>query len=267
MEAKDWLQRFEAFLCNIPLEDYRKQLESIKTVEQDLPKDLNPLPAIYASYWLPETAKFPEYEEFFQQWWKEHLEPLKAFAKKYFWGCSCEFVRLGFKARIYRTLISVLTQFHFAYSWLAYCTLPLEARADLDMQGIDALVTAEHTKVALQIKKETYRAEAREGGRFAQRKVQTQLVLVVPYTIKTPDYWQQKAKKARNNEKKELASLFSMLATKFQRRLKNGFVVFQPDYPCLVEQLITEYVRQGPKDKHTIEWREILVWLRNKISD
>ncbi|MCS7265172.1 MAG: TaqI family restriction endonuclease [Armatimonadetes bacterium] len=156
----------------MPLEQYRKELVPVKTVEQDLPKDLKPLSAIYANYWLPQTAEFPNYEDFFRTWWTEHLKPMDAFIRKCFWGCSYEFVYLGFKACIYRTLISVLTQFHFAYSWLAYCQLPLEASAELDMQGIDDLLTVGETKFVLQVKKETYRAEARESGRFTRRKLQ-----------------------------------------------------------------------------------------------
>ncbi|MEM3147208.1 MAG: TaqI family restriction endonuclease [Archaeoglobaceae archaeon] len=264
MEKKEWLERFEAFLSTIPLERYREELVPIKTVEQDLPKDLNPLPSIYASYWLPETAKFPDYEEFFNKWWTEHLKPLDAFIRKYFWGCSHEFVYLGFKARIYRTLVSVLTQFHFSYSWLAYCTLPLEASAELDMQGIDALVTVRNVKVALQVKKETYRTEAREGGRFARRKVQTQLVLEVPYTITRYDEWQRRAMKARTDETKEQARLFALLAEKFQQWLPNGFVIFQPDYPCLIEQIILESIQQDRQG--VIGWRETLKWLESKVQ-
>ncbi|MEM2265304.1 MAG: TaqI family restriction endonuclease [Candidatus Hadarchaeales archaeon] len=264
MEKKDWLERFEAFLSTIPLERYREELEPIKTVEQDLPKDLNPLPAIYASYWLPEAAKFPDYEEFFSKWWTEHLKPLDAFIRKYFWGCSHEFVYLGFKARIYRTLVSVLTQFHFSYSWLAYCTLSLEASAELDMQGIDALVTVENAKVALQVKKETYRTEAREGGRFARRKVQTRLVLEVPYTITRYDEWQRRERKARTDDTKEQARLFGLLAKKFQQWLPNGFVIFQPDYPCLMERIILESIQQDRQG--VIGWRETLKWLEGKVQ-
>lgn len=262
------LKKFEDFLENIELEKYRRELEPVKTVEQDLPKDLNPLPKIYATYWLPDClpkkATFPNYEAFFSSWWKEHLSPLDAFIRKYFWGCSYEFVYLGFKARLYRTLVSVLTQFHFAYSWLAYCTLPLEANAELDMQGIDALVTFEEVKVALQVKKETYRTEARESGRFVRRQVQTQLVLEVPYTITRPDQWKQKEKRARTDKTREQAQLFHFLAENFQRWLRNDFVVFKPDYPRLLEELVKECIEK--EYQGTIEWRETLKWLKNKIQ-
>ncbi|MCS7192767.1 MAG: TaqI family restriction endonuclease [Armatimonadetes bacterium] len=262
MDARGMLERFEAFLETIPLEHYRKELVPVKTVEQDLPKDLNPLPAIYTNYWRSQTAEFPNYEEFFRKWWTEHLKPLDAFIRKYFWGCSYEFVYLGFKARIYRTLISVLTQFHFAYSWLAYCQLPLEASAELDMQGIDALVTAGEIKVAFQVKKETYRSEARESGRFARRKLQFQFAVEVPYTITRPEEWKQKATRARNDQTKEQARLFALLAERFQRWLPNGFVVFQANYPRLMERLVKEVIVQGSQD--IVNWHEVLNWLKHQ---
>lgn len=254
--AKAILEKFEAFLETIPLDSYRRELEPIKTVEQDLPNNLNPLPAIYDKYWVSAPTKFPNFEDFFDKWWEEHLRPLDDFIRKYFWGCSHEFVYLGFKARLYRTLISVLTQFHFAYSWLAYCQLPLEASADLDMKGIDALVHCQEKTVALQIKKETYRAEARERGRFARRKIPVTFTVEIPYTIAPPDEWQQRVEKARKEETRKQYKLFTLLARKLQRWLSNGFVVFQPDYPRLVEQLVQEEIKQGRQG--FIEWQETL---------
>lgn len=41
------LAEFEQYLATIPLDRYREELLPVKTVEQDLPSDLNPLPAIY----------------------------------------------------------------------------------------------------------------------------------------------------------------------------------------------------------------------------
>jgi hypothetical protein len=256
MDAKAILEKFEAFLANISLADYRTELEPVKTVEQDLPKDLNPLPAIYSSYWVSIPTEFPNFENFFHAWWTDHLRPLDAFIRKYFWGCSHEFVYLGFKARLYRTLISVLTQFHFAYSWLAYCQLPLEASAELDMKGIDALVRYGDVTIALQIKKETYRSEARERGRFARRQIPVILTIEIPYTIVRPEEWQKRVDKARKTETRERNELLALLAAKLQRWLPNGFVVFQPDYPCLIERLIREEIGQGRQDN--IGWQEIL---------
>jgi len=60
------VSHFEAFLERIPLEKYRKDLLHIKIVEQDLPKDLNPLADIYGIYWVEEVKDLPDYEEFFE---------------------------------------------------------------------------------------------------------------------------------------------------------------------------------------------------------
>jgi hypothetical protein len=253
------LQTFEAFLETVPLERYRDSLMPVKTVEQDLPLALNPLPAIYETYWQPEKPadRFPDFEDFFAGWWKSHLEPLDEFISKYFWGCSLDFVRLGFKARLYRTLVSVLTQFHFAYTWRTYCQTDLEASADLDMKGIDALIhLTDGTKVVLQVKKETYRREARGGGRFAQRGWPGELVVEVPYTVTDSEDWQRRAERARTRETRDKYSLFAFLASTFQRRLANGFVVFQGDYPRHIEHLIKERAKAGTRG--TIPWDEVL---------
>lgn len=260
-EISKILLKFEDFLSKIPLEKYRNELMSIKTVEQNLPRSLNPLPAIYESYWLPKQQKFMDYEKFFEEWWKGHLKELDVFIRRYFFGCSYQFVYLGFKARIYRTFISVLTQFHFCYLWLCRCKLPLKASAELDLKGIDALIEVENLKVALQIKKETYRSEARGSGHFASRRVEADLIVEVPYTI--GDY--SNSGRKQNDEGYERYKLLSVLSKHMQRYMDNGFVVFQPDYPELVEQLVTERLYHGRiKSQETIQWSETLRYITEK---
>ena len=269
MDAKAILEKFETFLATIPLDRYREELEPVKTVEQNLPRDLNPLPAIYANYWVSSVPKkFPDYEDFFCTWWRNHLLPLDDFIQKYFWGCSRDFVRLGFKARLYRTLISVLTQFHFAYSWKAYCQLELEASDELDMNGIDALVHCEGKRIGLQIKKETYRPEARERGRFASRRIPVDIMIEIPYTLTKPEEWERQIKGARKSDTRERYELFFLLAKKLQRWLDNGFVVFQPDYPRFVERFIQEKIKEMQQQKmqqqkqQKIGWQETLKHIR-----
>ncbi len=262
------LETFEAFLGTIPLEHYRVTLMPVKTVEQDLPPALNPLHTIYEMYWQPDQddAQFPDFEGFFSTWWKSHLEPLDEFIGKYFLGVSRDFVRLGFKARLYRTLVSVLTQFHFAYTWRAFCQADLRASADLDIAGIDALVEGtDGTQVALQVKKETYRPEARGVGRFAARQgLRVGLVVEVPYTVTDVGEWQRKMERARTTQTRDRYGLFAFLAKDLQRRLFNGFVVFEADYPRFVEQVIGESVRLGRRGN--IPWDEVLQRIRLQIS-
>lgn len=232
------VSHFEAFLERIPLEKYRKDLLHIKIVEQDLPKDLNPLADIYSTYWVEEVKDLPDYEEFFEAWWQKHLKPIDEFIKKYFWGCSYEFVRLGFKARLYRTFISVLTQFHFCYSWKSFCSAPLKTSAELDMKGIDAVVEYEGCPVALQVKKETYRPEASGSGRFVRREWNVCMMIEIPYTITAPEDWKKQLERARREDTRRRYAQFLWLAENLQKWLENGFVVFQPTYPQLVEQYI-----------------------------
>jgi len=257
------LLAFEQFLESIPLDRYRQELMPLKTVEQDLPSDLNPLPDIYSTFWVREPTQFPDYEAFFENWWSSHLAPLDTFIRKYFWGCSHEFVFLGLKARLYRTLVSVMTQFHFGYLWWAHCDSPFEASAELDMIGIDGLVRCGQVTVALQVKKETYRPEAREGGRFARHRRYAPWMLEVPYTIASPEEIRTNLERARTSETKTRHTLRLFLAETLQRRLPNGFVVFQPQYPRLVEQLIRTRIEKN--EERDIRWDETLAILRRMI--
>ena len=257
------LLAFEQFLESFPLERYRQELMPIKTVEQDLPPGLNPLPDIYKAFWVEEPAQFPDYETFFENWWNSHLAPLDAFIRRYFWGCSYEFVYLGFKARLYRTVVSVLTQFHFGYLWRAHCAFPLEASAELDIKGIDGIVHCGQVKVALQIKKETYRPEAREGRRFARRYKHAHWMIEVPYTVALPEEIRMNMERAKTSETKAWHTLRLFLAETLQRRLPNGFVVFQPHYPRLVEQLILRQIKRG--EERSFRWDETLAVLRELI--
>ncbi|WP_241374207.1 TaqI family restriction endonuclease, partial [Thermus arciformis] len=49
------------------LDAYQRKYRPIKTVEQDLPRELNPLPDLYEHYWKPDgdDPSFPSYEDFF----------------------------------------------------------------------------------------------------------------------------------------------------------------------------------------------------------
>lgn len=146
----------------------------------------------------------------------------------------------GFKARLYRTWISVLTQFHFAYLWQAECKeLPLESSAELDMKkGVDAEVIAGDRKIALSIKKVTYRREAGEG-RFSSRQMESWANIVeIPYTVDPPEECAEKERRAKKENTREKFRLYYELATRLQRRLPNGFVVFQPIYPRSIEKLL-----------------------------
>jgi len=51
MDWKSLFNKYEDFLRNIPLIKY-SELREIKTVEQNLPKNINPLKLLYRIYWV-----------------------------------------------------------------------------------------------------------------------------------------------------------------------------------------------------------------------
>lgn len=129
------------------------------------------------------------------------------------------------------------------------------------MHGIDAVVLQGEFRIALQMKKETYRAEARGAGRFVQKHLRASLLLELPYTVVPPDEWRRRKEKARNDITKEQYTLFEWLAGSLQRWLPNGFVVFDKSYPLLVEELITttlssDYAQQAIPLQ--MNWGEVL---------
>jgi len=83
---EDWtqlLKEFEDFLSNIPLEEY-KELRKIKTVEQDLPKQLNPMRLLYKFYW--EQHNFVSFDEFFNAYWNVNISHIEEFRRKILLG-------------------------------------------------------------------------------------------------------------------------------------------------------------------------------------
>jgi hypothetical protein len=262
-EYIELLRIYEAFLSEIPLDKYKEELRPIKTVEQDLPKELNPLYDLYYSYWTEEPTKsFPSFEDFFNSYWDNHERGpyILKFIEKYLWGCSHDFVKKGLKARLYRTFISVLTQFHFCYTWKAYCSSRVEASAELDMRGIDAKIFYDdYIQVGLQIKKETYRPEAREGGRFAQRSLKDiHLFLEIPYTINEPEDLEKKCQNAKKQETRKRYQKLYYLSRFLQKYLSNGFVVFEPSYAERIEKNIIMNLHPQSPNPRRYTWEMTL---------
>lgn len=233
-------ENYEKFLSNINLRKYENKYRQIKTVEQDLPRKLNPLYQIYEDYWNPDSSEhsFPSFENFFETWWKKNLNEIDLFIRKYFWGCSLQFVQLGLEARLYRTLISVLTQFQFCYLWNVYSDLSLECSADLDIKGIDALITFETKKIGLQIKKETYRYEAQGESRFSFRDISVDLFIEIPYTLSSKNLLKEKIENAR--KRAEIYKIW-LKVSDYLHHFENGFVVFKPDYIKKLDLFIKNY--------------------------
>ena len=259
--VRNWevdLNKFEDFLKNIEIEKYA-HLRQIKTVEQDLPRELLPLEIYYSYYW--DTADFKDYDEIFKIYWSEKLHPyVYDFIKKYFYGCSLQFVEEGFKARLYRIWMSILTQFHFQYLWNALFREKLISSAELDMMGIDAIVELNKIKIAIQVKKVSYRREASDRRFTRRQQTHADIVVEVPYLVIDVDELKSKIlnPRVRENAKvkcKNALDIFNKNFIKFD----NGFVIFREEYLRHIRKIILEKTKTAEKGTK-ITYEEILIW-------
>lgn len=223
------IQRFRSFLSNIPITDYRNTLKDIKYVEQDLPDELLPLKSIYYYYW--ETRNFLDFDSWFEIFWEEILSSQESRNalhnfKKYYYNRDIDdngWFKLGFKARMYRTWISILTQLDFCYMFeylsekkgLDIC---LECNADLDKRGIDARVN----DICFQIQKITQRKEARSATKKRN-------LVLIPYAVFNLEELMKKLNNPRVRKKNVYENTLSAFS-KYFSYLPNGFVIFSEAY-------------------------------------
>ena len=159
---KNWTQElsnYENFLSNIDVQSYSR-FRIIKWVEQDLPQGKVPnlykegeiiklrhlqLASIYFYYW--DNSNFLNFNEWFEQYWKdinnneEVKTALRNFKSYFFDGADEEWFKDGFRARMYRTWMSLLTQIHFQYLWNKLFDEKIESSALLDSLGLDGRFT------------------------------------------------------------------------------------------------------------------------------
>ncbi|MGB9721333.1 MAG: TaqI family restriction endonuclease [bacterium] len=223
------LNRYRKFLESIPLNKYRKELKEIKWVEQDLPKEILPLASIFKHYW--ENRKFLEFDEWFEKFWREintcpeSKKALEEF-KRYFFNKSLEendWFRKGFKARMYRTWVSVLTQLDFCYMFEYVCAkegknLQLECNAELDAKGIDAKIN----DIGFQVAKISQQKEARTvGGK--------KTIITIPYAVFNIEEFERRLTSPRVKDKSGYQKALESFH-KYFYLLGNGFVVFKENY-------------------------------------
>jgi len=217
-------------------------------VEQDLPKEILPLASIFKYYW--EERKFLKFDEWFEEFWgeintsSESKKALEEF-KKYFFNKSLEendWFRKGFKARMYRTWVSVLTQLDFCYMFEYVCAkeginLQLECNAELDAKGIDAKVN----NIGFQIAKISQRKEARTVG--GKKKI-----ITIPYAVFNIEEFEKRVTSPRVKDKSGYQKALGSFH-KYFTLLKNGFVVFKENY---LKQIIN-HINDVEKVRQTVD--------------
>jgi len=232
--AKRHLQLYRQFLETIPLDDLREKFREVKWVEQDLPAEMLPLASVYEYYW--DTRQFLDFDSWFECFWQQlHSEPdslqaVKEFKKYHFDKDGDGWFKKGFKARMYRTWVSLLTQLDFCYI-LAYVAakqnkvLNLVCNAELDRKGIDLRIG----DIGFQVAKVSQRKEAREAAK-TKKKAGIE-VISIPYPVYNLEEIERRTQsprvKPQNREayKRALASFHNYCEV-----LPNDFVVFGENY-------------------------------------
>lgn len=149
------------------------------------------------------------------------------------------------------TAISIWTQFHFGYRWLTSCSLSIDASPELDLKGVDILVRLPpDTSIGLQVKKETYRSEARGENRFLKQK-RAHALLEVPYTLETEAELLKRAERARSRG--ELYRLWAKVARHLEH-LPNGFGIFKESYVQHIESFLQ---KNGRTLSGHVPWEQV----------
>ena len=225
---------YRKFLATIPLSHFRVEFQKVKWVEQDLPRAMLPLKSIYEHYWKKQN--FLEFDSWFSYFWeelhtnKESLEVIKKFKKYYFDKDNNGWFKKGFKARMYRTWISMLTQLDFGYviSYVAEKQnkiLVLECNASLDRSGIDLKIG----DLGFQVKKVSQRKEARAITKTKKKRGIE--VINIPYPVYNIEEIKRKIKSPRVLPQNKLAYEKTLESFyKYCKVLPNGFVVFAENY-------------------------------------
>jgi len=234
------LDSYRSFLEGLPIVAYEKY-KAIKWVEQDLPKEMLPLASIFRNYWL--TQNYLDFESWFKLFWKEldseplSREAMRQFKNYHFDGADDVWFKRGFRGRMYRTWMSVLTQIDFYYIFHYVCAkkkkgISFEATAELDRKGIDI----------------SQRKEARAGGSVKK-------TIVLPYTVFNISEFVRLSNSPRVSPANRAAYRKSVEAfNKYFIQLSNGFVVFGEQYVDLIvkninnRQAVIEAIRGMGKE-------------------
>ena len=213
---KSKLSEFNKFLKEIDLNKYREKYSKIKTVELDLPKNIQCISKCYEYYW--QNFELLSFENFYEKHRDSIKDELEDFRKKSFF--SYETFYMGYPARIYRTWASLITQIQGGYvASLIYHKVNMSA--DLDYSGIDfQIYFNDKDYINIQIKKETLSREARIPKKIQNKKKQEIINIFYEvlsgnkYLLNGEESKPYKRWKERYEDKLEI--------------LDNGFVIFKP---------------------------------------
>ena len=259
---KNWTQElsnYENFLSNIDVQSYSR-FRIIKWVEQDLPQGKVPnlykegeiiklrhlqLASIYFYYW--DNSNFLNFNEWFEQYWKdinnneEVKTALRNFKSYFFDGADEEWFKDGFRARMYRTWMSLLTQIHFQYLWNKLFDEKIESSALLDSLGLDGRFTKDEKIIGIQIKKISFRREVSDRRFTPSQKKFADVVIEIPYVVDNSKEIEEKLfnPRTRPTTKETLTKKLDSFNASFSM-FPNGFVIFQEGYLRKIYEIIQD---------------------------
>ena len=259
---KNWTQElsnYENFLSNIDVQSYSR-FRIIKWVEQDLPQGKVPnlykegeiiklrhlqLASIYFYYW--DNSNFLNFNEWFEQYWKdinnnEEVKTALRNIKSYFFdGADEEWFKDGFRARMYRTWMSLLTQIHFQYLWNKLFDEKIESSALLDSLGLDGRFTKDEKIIGIQIKKISFRREVSDRRFTPSQKKFADVVIEIPYVVDNSKEIEEKLfnPRTRPTTKETLTKKLDSFNASFSM-FPNGFVIFQEGYLRKIYEIIQD---------------------------
>lgn len=216
------LAQFESFLGGLDIESYREKYSKIKTVELNLPRSVQPLRAMYETYWdCRDASLWMPFEEFYEHYQSTIPRQLEEFRVSH--GFSSETFYRGLPARIYRTWASILTQIQAAYVLEEiHGHGKVRMGVELDRSGTDIAVRClGNHDLYIQVKKETMRRDLPSDPEVKKgpKKKKVKLVYAVPGS------WRKKDGSPSKPHLDWQAQWGDRL-----ERLENGFVIFKPAY-------------------------------------
>lgn len=245
-ESIEELQRLEKFIESIPLNVYREKYKNIKTVEMDMPKNVQALSTFYQVYW--NEKNFLNFEDFFQKYKQINDKAIYDFKDKHCFFIMEEWFWKGLEARIYRTWASLITQIHLTFLLSTFSIVGgVDASTILDHKGRDIQVSINNKEYGLQLKKVTKRSDSGIRAKVETAKRQEiNISYFVPseHDVKEP-YHKKETKGRKKGELKPQMALFQKYDSNngYLKQLNNGFVLF-------VENICKQIEREILKDEN-----------------
>ena len=232
------LKKFNQFLSEINLDNYRHKYQHVKCFEADMPKSIQALKSIYDVYWIKQIEPIPDFELFYSKYyWTRKMQNLVFENNQKNIGLCSICLEKGTKARIYRTWALLITQIQAAYCCKEIFGVEnVFQNEELDRSGIDILIVYKKQKIGLQIKKQSARKEIANRKPLTKEKNEADLMYDLYYYVpnendlKNPQYTKN-TKDHKKGQWKEFAKLFGLDSSQsYLERLNNGFVIFTTKY-------------------------------------